>query len=120
MNAAKAGFTKQQRILTPAQYQAVFEKRQSQHNSSFGIYVAKNDQTFARLGLVVSKKVSKKAVVRNTIKRRVRELFREQAADFGAIDYVVVAKTPLQQLAPKQFISELESVLVKARSRCKK
>ncbi len=47
---------------------------------------------FARLGQVVSRKVDKRAVQRNRIKRLVRESFRRQKA--GAeqgIDFVVLA-----------------------------
>ncbi len=123
MNAVTAGFTRQQRILTPTQYKSVFDKRQSQHSSHFGVYVARNTCSLARLGLVVSKKVSKKAVVRNAVKRRIREFFRQQAlvSDMcSSIDYVVVAKAPALGLSTAQFNIELASLFGKAQQRCKK
>ena len=48
--------------------------------------------SFARLGVTVTKKVGN-AVVRNRVKRRVRELFRRVVGDLPrSIDLVVVAK----------------------------
>ncbi len=42
----------------------------------FIVFAAPNALTHARLGLAISRKVSPKAVVRNRIKRQVRESFR--------------------------------------------
>lgn len=48
-----------------------------------------NNLAHARLGLVVSKKISKRAVDRNFIKRTVRELFRLHASELSHVDIVV-------------------------------
>lgn len=46
----------------------------------------------ARLGLAVSRKVDRRAVVRNRIKRGLRETFRAQRATLAPGEYVVVAR----------------------------
>ncbi|HKV65224.1 MAG TPA: ribonuclease P protein component [Rhodanobacteraceae bacterium] len=46
-----------------------------------------------RLGLAVSRKVSKRAVERNRIKRVVREAFRAEREELPALDILVVART---------------------------
>ncbi|MBS0381266.1 MAG: ribonuclease P protein component [Proteobacteria bacterium] len=46
----------------------------------------------ARLGLAVSRKVSKRAVHRNRIKRIVRESFRLHRARLPAVDVLVIAR----------------------------
>lgn len=102
----------------------MFEKRQSAHNAHFGIYAIRNTLGHARVGLVVSKKVSKKAVIRNRIKRQVRESFRLQQNNFGSIDFVVVAKAPLaaiafQSLACESLKAPLQPLWFKAMKRCK-
>ena len=43
----------------------------------------------ARLGLIVGKRVDKRAVARNRIKRELREAFRLQKAQLPALDIVV-------------------------------
>lgn len=97
----------------------MFERRQSAHNANFGVYVANNGLDHARIGLVVSKKVSKKAVIRNRIKRQIREAFRQQQQTLGAVDYVVVAKSPLEQIAFDTITSKLQPLWNQALKRCK-
>ncbi|GHA86959.1 ribonuclease P protein component [Cognatilysobacter bugurensis] len=46
----------------------------------------------ARLGLAVSRKVDRRAVVRNRIKRGLRESFRAQRTRLAPGEYVVVAR----------------------------
>lgn len=47
----------------------------------------------ARLGLAVSRKVSKRAVERNRIKRVIRESFRGTSGTLPALDILVIART---------------------------
>jgi len=55
--------------------------------------VLPNELPFCRLGLAVSRKVGN-AVVRNRIKRRLREIFRKQLKDLPLrYDFVVVARS---------------------------
>ena len=52
-----------------------------------------NELSYCRLGLAVSRKVGN-AVVRNKIKRRLREIFRKQLKDRPLqYDFVVVARS---------------------------
>lgn len=51
-----------------------------------------NDMGIARLGLAMSRKHLKTSPARNRVKRIVRGNFRLQAADLGAIDFVVMAR----------------------------
>ena len=46
-----------------------------------------------RLGLAVSRKVSKRAVARNRIKRVVRESFRLRRTRLPAVDVLVIARS---------------------------
>ena len=90
------------------------------HNAYFGVYAADNALGQARLGLVVSKKVSKKAVIRNRIKRQIRENFRLQQGKFGARDFVVVAKAPLSNIAFDTIAPQLQPLWPRAIKRCKR
>jgi len=51
-----------------------------------------NEVGFARLGLAVSRRVSKRAVDRNRIKRNVRESFRHARARLPAFDLLLIAR----------------------------
>lgn len=52
---------------------------------------ASNGALNARVGLAISKKVDKRAVVRNRIKRQVRESFRQHLQELPPADFVVMA-----------------------------
>lgn len=59
----------------------------------FLIRFLKRKDLHSRFGFVVSKKVSKKAVERNYIKRRLREIVRSTPLLFGTgYDYVFIVK----------------------------
>lgn len=51
-----------------------------------------NDRDYARLGMAISLKATGKAVVRNRVKRLVREYFRTHQGDLPAVDVVFIAR----------------------------
>ena len=67
-----------------------------------------------RLGLAVSRKVDKRAVGRNRIKRVMREMFREYRAVLQMADYVVVARPGAAALDHEQLRNTLLSLLRRA------
>jgi len=63
---------KENRLHLKKDFQCVFEKGNSRFNKYFGIKFLANELDFSRFAFIVSKKISKKAVVRNKVKRRLR------------------------------------------------
>lgn len=55
----------------------------------FTLYYSVNTSNVPRLGIVVSKKLIRSAVIRNKIKRIARECFRNSATNLAAIDFVI-------------------------------
>ncbi len=84
------GLPKSARLLTGAQFKRVFDQRKAFGNPLFRLHYADSDQ--ARLGMAVSRRVSPKAVVRNHIRRQIRESFRLRKAELAAMDYVILAR----------------------------
>jgi len=74
----------------------VYKNGRTTRNSELSVRVSVNArrQTY-RCAVVVSKKVSKSAVVRNRIRRRIYELVRQISGDItGAYDIVITVFTP--------------------------
>lgn len=70
-----------------------------------------------RLGLTVSRKVGG-AVVRNRVKRRVREWFRNTRGSIGeGIDFVVIARAGAAGLAYRALTDELDGLVRRADDR---
>lgn len=90
--AAQFAFTREQRLLTGAQFKNVFANPRRSSDRYFTVLARDNGRTRARLGLAVAKKRIRLAVGRNRIKRLVRESFRHHANSLGAVDVVVMSR----------------------------
>jgi len=66
-----------------------------------------------KLVISISKKVSKKAVVRNRIRRRVRPIARKLVADLKPATYFIVAKIGAEEVRGKELEEELAALLKK-------
>ncbi len=123
MSLVAAGLGRQYKLLNNAQFSAVFGHRKSTHGRYFSVHTLNNELGHARLGLAVSKRVSKKAVQRNRIKRQIKASFRLHSVDFGvelpAIDFVVVAKIGCAGQENQTLRGELDNLWCRASKKCK-
>lgn len=103
---------KRQRIKKNEEFQKVFKKGKSFANRQFVVYcMRKEDQLAFRIGLSVGKKVGN-AVMRNQIKRYIRQAFLELKDDLRQdMDYVIIARTQAAQLDFHETKKSLEHVL---------
>jgi len=94
------------RLLNGAQFKAVFGARRSCGNELFRVHYIPSDQ--ARLGIAVSRRVSKRAVDRNRIRRQVRESFRLWRERLEPMNYVVVARSVARNADRRVLREKLE------------
>lgn len=85
-------FPAARRLRTPADFGRVLKGGRRRADALFTLVSLKGEAPVARLGIAVSKKVSKSAVQRNRIKRLVRESFRRRGPGLPALDIVVLAR----------------------------
>jgi len=75
------------------------------------MYVKNNQLDRTRLGISISKKVGK-SVVRNKIKRRIKEIFRKSLAEIKkGYDVVITVKPQAADADFKTMESEIKSLL---------
>jgi ribonuclease P protein component len=67
-----------------------------------------NELGHARLGLAISKRVSKRAVERNRIKRLLRESFRRIRSQLPPVDMVIMAREQAAGVSGPELLAELE------------
>jgi ribonuclease P protein component len=104
------GFPRQARIIKTDDFSSVFSFRKRVSGHFLAIHYQYNQRGRARLGMVVAKKVAKRSVDRNYMRRVLREFFRAQQFQIGSLDLVVrVLKTFKHQDVEKvdQEFSEL-------------
>lgn len=81
-------YTKAQRLKTADEFSSVFIFRKTRYTPYFKIHFKPNELGYSRLGLIVSKKIHKRAVKRNYMKRLIRELFRYNCQNWDNYDVV--------------------------------
>jgi len=113
----KHDFAKQYHILKSAEFKVVYAHKVWSGNKEFNCNCMPNDLGYPRLGLVVSKKVSKRAVDRNAIKRKIREWFRHNKALIGSVDFVVSAKPIAKDLDSELLEKSLNDLWKKVSKR---
>lgn len=94
------------------EFEAVFKKGKTRAGKLVFLKILKNNLDDNRFGIVVSKKISKKAVNRNKIKRRLKEIIRQINIKSG-FDIVIVAKPEILDKKYQEIKDELEELLKK-------
>ncbi|MCL1059497.1 ribonuclease P protein component [Shewanella sp. Choline-02u-19] len=85
-------FTRELRLLTPAQFKSVFTKPIKASSAEITLLAIPNSEQHPRLGLTIAKRYVKKAHQRNRIKRVIRDNFRLHQHDLPAVDIVVLVR----------------------------
>ncbi|WP_334108012.1 ribonuclease P protein component [Methylobacillus sp.] len=82
-------FKRQAKLLKTDEFSSVFNFRRRISGRYLVLHYRYNDLDYARLGLVVGKKVARRSVDRNYMKRLLRELFRLNQHQLSGLDLVV-------------------------------
>ena len=116
------GLPKAHRLRDRREYRAVYEqgiRRYSPHLTLVALSGAKEDTSSAlvtKVGISISKKVSKKAVVRNRIKRQIKGVIRTKLHEFNSgWKIVIVVKPKAIECKYEHFLRELEKLLKQAK-----
>jgi ribonuclease P protein component len=108
-------FRKNQRLRTNEQFKSVLDRNCCVRNSDMLLFTAENDCDYPRLGVSVSKACGN-AVVRNRVKRLVREAFRNNQHQLAQkYDYLVIAAKPRGK-KPKNTANKQKNPLFTAKT----
>jgi ribonuclease P protein component len=83
------------RLRKTDEYSSVFAFRRALKGRFFILHHRPNERDTARLGVVIAKKLAKRANVRNLLKRIVREQFRKMRVALPAHDLIVRLHAPV-------------------------
>ena len=107
------------RLTDSPEFERVYRRGAAYRGRLFSVHTFPNDLDTARLGLSVSKKVGN-AVVRNTMRRRFKEIFRDLASEVQSLDVVVSAKPASAGASYRELRDEFERSLRRLASRPKR
>lgn len=102
------------RLTKDKDFKSVFQKGKSFFTQELGVKCASNNLEVTRFGFSVSLKISKKAVKRNLLKRRLREIIQKKLEKIKpGYDCVVVARSGILDLDYKELEGSMELILKK-------
>jgi len=117
---SRYAYPRELRLLTPADFQNVFNNPPVKAVSNEFTFLAKpNERDYPRMGVTISKKVAKRAVDRNRIKRIIRETFRLKQHKLPGFDIIVIAKPGVTKLDNDALSDLLDYLWRKLSKRCK-
>ena len=126
MTKVETGFPRSARLLTGAEFKRVFAARRVESNRYFRIHwagrteldqdPARCSSAGARLGLAIAKRIARRAVDRNRIRRIARETFRRNRHLLGPVDFVLLAKPPAVEADSRTLKLALEQLWLRFES----
>lgn len=87
---------KENRLTKKKDFDNVFKKGRGIRANSLFLKTIENNKEHTRIGIIVSKKVSKKAPVRNKVKRRIREILRNMNFKQG-FDIIIITHPKIKE-----------------------
>jgi ribonuclease P protein component len=107
---AQQTFRREERIRKRADFQRILKEGAKYQAPHFRVSIRPNALSYSRLGITVGRRIGS-AVVRNRLKRRIREFFRLNKESLpGSSDLVVMAREGSARLNFWQVSEELKGL----------
>ena len=110
---------KQYRLTKSKDFEKVARRGNVIYTKEIILKWIKNNLNHPRFGIVTSLKVSKKAVVRNKIKRRIRAILKEYLDNIFkreiSYDIMIITKSEIKDLNYQEIQKRLENIFTKAK-----
>ena len=114
-----SSLAKENRIVKSSDFKAVYQNNQIVVKGQYFIVLTFYCSEASKVGFVASKKVSKKAVVRNKLKRIMRQSARLKGQQISGFKTVVIAKFNAGDVANSKLFIDLDKLWVKLERQCK-
>ncbi len=115
------GLPKVNRLKTPKEFQAVYQRGQNYKSDHLILRVlwTTNQSSLpapTQFGISISQKVSKKAVIRNRFKRQIKGAIRSLLPIIApGAKIALTVRRPLNECKYEHFLRELKQLLIKAK-----
>ncbi len=96
-------FPRSHRLVSKTEYKSLFDKSKKTSQKHLLVLSKSNQKLHARLGLVIGKRAVNSAVMRNRIKRVIRNSFSQNQEFLKGLDIVVIARQQCDKLSKKKL-----------------
>ena len=105
---------KENRLTKDKEFDKVFKEGLASYDKMVGVRVLANSFQHIRIGVIVNSKVSKSSVVRNKIKRQLRDIFGKEIQKISlGFDIVVLALPEIYNKTSKEIEKSIKNQLKK-------
>jgi len=111
------GFPRSHRLITKAEFKRVFDEPLKVSQRCLMILCRLNQKKYARIGIIVGKRVANSAVARNRIRRIVRDSFRFNQERLVGWDIVVIARQQCDTLSKENIRKGIDDLWEKLLTR---
>jgi ribonuclease P protein component len=103
-------------LCKAVEFSAVLRFRRHASLDILQVYARPNQLNCSRLGLIVAKKVARRAVMRNRVKRLLREVFRmnmnQENLNTAGMDWVIRLRRPVNQQDSVILANEAKTLML--------
>ena len=104
------------RLKKNKDFNKILKKGKRFNEEILSLIILKNELKYTRTGLMVDKKISKKAVIRNKIKRRIYSLIRNKLSNIkNGFDVLIITKPEIKEKNFFEINKIIDKILKKAR-----
>lgn len=96
--------------LNTSDFKEVFNFGETKRTPHYLIKKRENNLGYSRFSVVVSKKISKKAVERNHLKRRMFHALQEKASSLPKSDYIFILNSSVKDIQYSDLVNNLDTI----------
>jgi ribonuclease P protein component len=106
-------FARSQRLRKNSDITRLYKRGSRAFSQHLKIYYLANPKRVMRVGVVASKKLDKRAVVRNRAKRRVREILKVELGNLpdSRFDILVTIQASIEDVSASELQRELQQLI---------
>jgi ribonuclease P protein component len=112
--ARKEGLSRRHRFVGRGSFTAALQGPHKLRGSAMVLHVAPGSPGESRFGVAIPKRLARRSVDRNRLKRLAREAFRRHAAKASGLDLVLTLRHPFSRAAEADWIAEVGGLLERA------
>ncbi len=112
--ARKEGLSRRHRFAGRGAFAPALRSRHKLRTPALLLHVAAGKPGESRLGLVVPKRLARRSVDRNRLKRLAREVFRRHAAKTAGLDLVLALREAVGREGEAAWLAQWQELLARA------
>jgi ribonuclease P protein component len=112
--ARKEGLSRRHRFVGRGSFAPALRSSRKLRTQALLLHVAAGEAGASRLGLMAPKRLARRSVERNRLKRLAREAFRRHAVKQAGLDLVLALREPFRPEAEAAWLAQLQELLARA------